>query len=212
MADVGNSGVEAPGDRAVDGRRARWSEHRASRRTELLEAVIATVRARGPAIDMDDVRAVAGINKSVFYRYFDDKADLYLAVGLEVAERISSAVVASVEGHEDPRSMLSAGIGAFLRCVEDDPDLYRFAVNRPVTQQVVRDHTTVVGEHMSRLIGDLLRQAGLDAGVAEPWAFAMVGAVRTAAERWLEQRTMTAEALAGYLTDLLWSGAGSATP
>jgi hypothetical protein len=63
--------------------------------------------------------------------------------------------------------------------------------------------------HVSRVTGDLLRAAGLDSGVAEPWGFAMVGAVRSSAERWLEQRTMSREALAGYLTDLLWSGARS---
>lgn len=168
------------------------------------------VRQRGPGIDMDDVRAVSGISKSVFYRYFEDKADLYLAVAREVAERISSTVVTSVDGLADPRQMLAAGIDAFLRCVDDDPDLYRFAVNR-ASEGIVRDHSTVVGEHMSRLIGDLLRQAGQDAGVAEPWAFAMVGAIRSAAERWLKQRTMTREALGGYLTDLLWDGAGQAT-
>ena len=208
MAGVANN--ETSVTSTGDGRRLRWAEHRAVRRKELLEAVMSAVRERGPGIDMDDVRAVSGISKSVFYRYFDDKADLYLAVGLEVAERISGAVVASVEGQHDPRAMLAAGIDAFLRCVDEDPELYRFAVNRPASEGIVRDHSTVVGEHMSRLIGDLLREAGQDSGVAEPWAFAMVGAIRAAAERWLEQRTMTREALAGYLTDLLWNGAGRA--
>jgi hypothetical protein len=68
----------------------------------------------------------------------------------------------------------------------------------------------VVGKHVSRLTGDLLRAAGRDSGVAEPWGFAMVGAVRTAAERWLDEPTMSREALASSLTDLLWSGARSA--
>ncbi|MGB8652288.1 MAG: TetR family transcriptional regulator [Mycobacteriales bacterium] len=200
------------GNAGVDGRRLRWAEHRVARRTELIEAVITTVRARGPVIDLDDVSAVSGIGKAVLYRYFDDKADLFLAVGREVAERISSAVVAAVDGQREPRAMLAAGIAAFLRCVDEDPDLYRFVVHRPLTDQAVRDHSAVVGEHMSRLIGDLLRAAGLDSGVAEPWAFAMVGAVRAAAERWLDQRTLTRPALAAHLTDLLWSGAGAASP
>lgn len=194
-----------------DGRRARWVAHREARRAELLEAVIAAVRERGPGVDMDDVAAVAGVAKPVFYRYFADKADLYLAAGREVAERIVGDVMAAVDGERAPRAMVAAGVDAFLGWVERDPDLYRFVLNRPSSASTVADYSTVVGMHVSRVTGDLLRAAGLDSGVAEPWGFAMVGAVRSAAERWLDQPTMTREALAGYLTDLLWSGARSAT-
>ena len=188
----------------------RWAAHRAARRAELIEAVVTTVRERGPAIDMDDVAAVSGVAKPIFYRYFKDKADLYLAVGRDAAERLVDEVVAAVEGSGHPREMLAAGIGTFLAGVERDPELYRFVLQRPATASAVSDYSAVVGLHISRLTGDLLREAGLDSGVAEPWGFAMVGAVRTAAERWLDQRTLSREALTTYLTDLLWSGAGSA--
>lgn len=203
MAPDGNPGEG-------DGRRARWAAHREARRAELLEAVIAAVRERGPGVDMDDVVAVSGVAKPVFYRYFADKADLYLAVGREVAERIVNDVMAAVDGERGPRAMVAGGVDAFLVWVERDPDLYRFVLARPYTASTVTDYSAVVGMHVSRVTGDLLRAAGLDSGVAEPWGFAMVGAVRSAAERWLDQPTMTREALAGYLTDLLWSGARSA--
>lgn len=193
-----------------DGRKSRWVEHRATRRQELLAAVVAAVRERGPGVGMDDVADVSGIAKPVFYRYFSDKADLFLAVGREFAERTASDVVAAMDGAGSPRAMVAAGVDAFLRAVEQDPDLYRFVLQRPVTAAAVHDYSEVVGMHASRLIGDLLRAAGLDSGVAEPWGFAMVGAVRSAAERWLEQQTMSREALGGYLTDLLWAGGRSA--
>ena len=194
----------------VDGRRQRWAAHRATRRQELLEAVIAAVRERGPGVDMDDVTAVSGIAKPVFYRYFSDKADLYASVGREVAERIVADVVAAIDGQRKPRAIVAAGIEAFLRGVEQDPQLYRFVLQRPANAAAVSDYSAVVGKHVSRLTGDLLRAAGRDSGVAEPWGFAMVGAVRTAAERWLDEPTMSREALASSLTDLLWSGARSA--
>lgn len=188
----------------------RWAAHRETRRAALIEAVVAAVRERGPAIDMEDVTAVSGIAKPIFYRYFKDKADLYLAVGQDAADRLVTEVVAAVEGSRSPREMLAAGIGAFLAGVERDPELYRFVIQRPAAASAVSDYSAVVGLHISRLTGDLLREAGLDSGVAEPWGFAMVGAVRAAAERWLDQRTLSREALTAYLTDLLWSGAGSA--
>jgi AcrR family transcriptional regulator len=197
--------------REPDGRRQRWAAHRAARRAELIGAVIEAVREQGPGVDMDDIARVSGVAKPVFYRYFTDKADLYLAVGREVAERIVTDVTAAVDGAQgSPRGMLAAGVDTFLRWVERDPDLYRFVLQRPVTASTVSDYSAVVGMHISRVTGDVLRAAGVDSGVAEPWGFAMVGAVRSAAERWLDQQSMSREALAAYLTDLLWSGCRTA--
>ncbi len=160
---------------------------------------------------MEQVRRTSGIAKQVFYRYFDDKADLYAAVGREVGERIVADVVAAVDAALEPRDRLRAGIEAYLRTVEAEPDLYRFALRSPAaTTLAVGDYGQVVGLHVSRLIGDLLRAGGLDTGRAEPWGFAIVGAVRAAAERWLEEPTMSRLALADYLTELLWDGAISA--
>lgn len=196
--------------REPDGRRQRWAAHRAARRAELIEGVIAAVRERGPEVDMDDVTAVSGIAKPVFYRYFTDKADLYAAVGRELGERIVAEVVSAVDAQTHPRDIVAAGVETFLRGVEDDPELYRFVLQRPANAAAVSDYMAVIGKHVSRITGDLLRRGGRDSGVAEPWGFAMVGAVRTAAERWLDEPTMSREALAAYLTDLLWSGARSA--
>lgn len=197
---------------AGDGRRERWVQHRTTRRAELIAAVLVTVRERGPDIGLDDVAAVSGIAKPVFYRYFQDKADLYLSVGREAAEQLVAEVVAAVEQQSAPRAMLEAGIGAFLAGVETDPEVYRFVLQRPAGAPAVGDYAAVVGKHISRLMGDLLRERGLDSGVAEPWGFAMVGAVRAAAERWLEERTMSRAALATSLTNLLWVGCSSAAP
>lgn len=167
------------------------------------------VRERGPAVDMDDVTEVSGIAKPVFYRYFEDKADLYVSVGREVGERLVARVVAAVGATTDPRSMVAAGVETFLADVEADPDLYRFVLQRPSTAGAASDYTAVISRHVSTVIGDVLRVAGRDTGVAEPWGFAMVGAARSAAERWLDEPTMSRAALADSLTALLWTGASS---
>ncbi|MFP5220466.1 MAG: TetR family transcriptional regulator [Actinomycetes bacterium] len=204
---------QTPEERPVrrDGRRERWAAHRAARRAELIAAVLMAVREHGPGIDMDDVAATSGVSKTVFYRYFEDKADLFLAVGRAVGEQLVEDVVAAVEGTRHPRDMIAGGVDTFLRAVEEDPHVYRFVLQRPANAAAASDYSAVISKHVSRVIGDLLRAAGRDAGVAEPWGFAMVGAVRSAAERWLDEPTMSREALAGYLTDLLWAG-GRAAP
>src|SRR3954452_11021738 len=189
-----------------DGRHERWSAHRVARRADLIEAVLGAVRQGGPGIDMDDVAAVSGVAKPVFYRYFKDKSDLFLAVGVEVGERLVADVVAALEGTQNPHAMIAAAVDTFLRAVEDDPQVYRFVLQRPANAATASDYSAVISKHASRVIGDLLRDAGLDTGAAEPWGFAMVGAVRSAAERWLDEPTMSRSALSGYLTNLMWSG------
>ena len=189
-----------------DGRRERWDAHRLERRSELIEAVLSAVRERGAGVDMDDVAAVSGVAKQVFYRYFENKAELYLAVGREVGERLAVDVAAALEATNNPRDMIGAALDTFLRAVEADPHVYRFVLQRPANAATASDYSAVISKHASRVISDLLRAGGFDTGAAEPWGFAIVGAVRSAAERWLDEPTMSRAALSGYLTNLIWSG------
>ena len=202
-------GASRSSRRAGDGRRERWRVHREARRAELIDAVLTAVRQRGAGIRMEDVVAVSGIAKPVFYRYFTDKADLFLAVGQTVAERVVDDVMRAIDEQTGPRARLRAAIDAYLRRIEADPTVYRFAVHPPL-ERAPRDpivgYGAVVGEHAARLIASALRDAGLDEAAADPWGFGLVGMVRTAGDRWLEQRSMTREALTEHLTGLLWDG------
>jgi AcrR family transcriptional regulator len=196
---------------APDGRRDRWRAHREVRRAELIAAVIAAVGERGAAVGMDDIAAASGIAKPVFYRYFTDKSDLFLAVGRAVAESVVTEVKAAIDTPTDPRDKLEAGIGAYIANIEANPDLYRFSAThqiggRSATGDVLDDYASVVGVHAARVIGEFLRAAGLDSGAADPWGFGIVGMVRAATDRWLDQKIMSRAALVTYLTDLVWPG------
>jgi AcrR family transcriptional regulator len=160
---------------------------------------------------MDDISAASGIAKPVFYRYFADKADLYLAVGRSVAEQVVRQITTVIDREISPRRMLVVGIETWLHIVEDRPEIYRFVVHHSVLGShaqgdPVLDYSSVVGAHLARLIGDAMRAAGLDAGAAEPWGYGIVGLVRAATDHWLEEPSMSREALAGYLSDLVWPG------
>src|SRR6195952_369084 len=64
-----------------DGRNTRWDQHRADRRAELVEAAVAAIDEHGPAASIAQIAESAGVSKPVLYRYFEDKDDLYRAVG-----------------------------------------------------------------------------------------------------------------------------------
>jgi AcrR family transcriptional regulator len=176
----------------------------------LIESVVAAVAERGSKIGMDDISAASGIAKPVFYRYFHDKADLFLAVGRSVAEELVTEVMAAIDSQQEPRAKLEAGIAAYVARVEADPELYRFVAAHEALPssgaEMLDDYASVVGAHASRVIGGILRSAGLDSGAADPWGFGIVGMARAATDRWLEQQNMSRDDLVRYLTDLVWPG------
>ena len=193
-----------------DGRRLRWQAHRETRRKELIDAAIRAVRHHGPNAGMDQIAAEAKTSKPVVYRYFNDKADLYLAIGQRVAQGLVDQITTAVDGR-DGRSMVAAGVDAYLRVIEEEPALYRFVVNhtlldRPVDNDPVADYSSLIGTYISRRLGDQMRKVGFDSGAAEPWGFGVVGLVRSAGEWWLDRQSMSRQALGGYLTDLIWRG------
>jgi AcrR family transcriptional regulator len=208
--------VNRPGpgttERAPDGRSTRWEEHRRARRAALVQAAVEAVREHGPGVGMDEIAAAAGTSKTVVYRYFADRGDLYLAVCTRVADRLVGQLTAALRGASEPRELLFRAVDAYLRVIEADPEVYRFVVHRPLADRPMADDpiaglSALVGRHVAGLIAARLKEAGLDPTAAEPWGHGLVGLVRSAADHWLDARDpMTREQLTGYLTDLIWTG------
>lgn len=200
---------------AGDGRSRRWDEHRATRRHELVDATLRAIRAHGAAVGMDDIAAVAGTSKTVFYRHFTDRAGLYAAVADRVDENIVRDLAAAAGGAQDGRAVIASAIDAYLRLVEEEPEIYRFVVTAPILDRPGSgDPSGPVSAHVAEEIRALLDGA-LGARAAEPvrsrvWASAVVGMVRAAADDWLTRGGASSgiarEELAGLLTDLAWSG------
>jgi len=174
-------------------------------------AAIAAIERHGPSLGMDDIAAEAGVTKPVIYRYFTDKADLYIAVGQEVANGLLESINAQLQGDRHPKANVAAGIDAYLQIIENSPQVYRFVVHRPFLDRpagrdLVHDYEGLVAAAVARTLGEQLRAGGLDSGGAEPWAAGVVGCVRAAGEWWLDRQTMSRGDLTAYLVRLLWGG------
>jgi AcrR family transcriptional regulator len=196
----------------VDGRAARWTEHRIARREELIDAALAAVREFGSDVGMDQIARAARTSKPVIYRYFADKNELYRAVGERVITQIVRALRA-VPLDEDPQALLRASIDAYLQLLEENPKLFRFVTqNRLATatssgERTQEEFSRPVAEVLTAALGEQLRSIGLDPAAARPWGEAAVGFIRAASLWWLDNpATMTRVELREYLAALLWGG------
>jgi AcrR family transcriptional regulator len=200
-----------------DGRRARWTEHRRARREELVGAAVEAVRAAGPDFAVDDVARGAGVSKTVIYRYFSDKDELVDAV----LDRIAGAILLprllgelAVE-REDDRASLRAVIAAFVRLIEDEPALYRFAyahAGRSGRADLVAATEREIAEALGGVFAQRLTDAGRPPAPAMTWAYGVVGMVQLAAHWWSVARTVAADELVDQLTALASGGLISLVP
>jgi AcrR family transcriptional regulator len=207
------TGKTAGPDPRVPRRRGsdRWEGHRQERRRQMAEAAVRAIRRLGPRVSMDDIAAEAGVSKPIVYRQFEHKADLYLLIARQTADRLLVELSAELEGDHEPQAHVAAVIDAYLRFIEAEPQLYRFLVSRafldtPLHADPVTDFASAVGLAVGRQIGERLRAAGLDSGGAEAWGYGLVGYVERAAAWWLDRQTMSREALRDYLSALVWNG------
>jgi AcrR family transcriptional regulator len=203
-----------------DRRSTRWDAHRSARRAELVDAALTAIRECGAGMGMDDVAARAGTSKTVVYRHFVDRADLYTAVCARVAESVVAHVRAAMDAAAGSRAMATAAIAEYLRLVEADPEVYRFVVHRPLLDREpvaggdpVGDLVSRIGSEAAVVIAAHLAAHGRDAAAAGPWGHGLVGLVHAATDDWLSRPgAMSRDELATHLTDLAWAGLSGVLP
>lgn len=187
-------------DTRVDGRDARWAEHREQRRRELTDAALRAIRHHGATVGMDEIAAEAGTSKTVIYRHFGDRLGLYLAVCASVDSNVlgdlqqvlthvgEAAGATPLAG--DTRAVIEAVIDSYFAQVERDPEVYRFVVRRPALNVSPEDDPVIgisdtIADVLQPIFADALRDAGQPTTAARIWAHGLIGFVRESADRWL---------------------------
>lgn len=168
---------------------------------------------------MDEIATEAGTSKTVLYRHFGDKSELYLAVTQSVHALILhdlQATLTAASGSAGapraldtaPRATIAAVVDAYLHLVEADPEVYRFVVTRPLLDRPVADDpntglVTLIGDQ----VAGVLAANGHPAQVARTWGHGLVGMVRAAADHWIASPDRVPRAdLVAQLTDLACDG------
>ena len=168
----------------------RRDEHRRARREQLVDATLTAVGRYGAGVGMEEIAAEAGTSKTVVYRHFADRSELYVAVCNRVAAsccpscgpRSRAAASPAADGRRGDRHLSGVHRGrpralpvrrppAAARPADDRPDRHPLRPRRPAGR--------------GRDLGRLAAVPGRDPAAAAPWGHGVVGLVRSAADWWL---------------------------
>ena len=187
-----------------DGRATRWDQHRADRRAELVEAAVTAIDEHGPAASIAQIAESAGVSKPVLYRYFEDKDDLYRAVGWWGANQVVDGLMPMLLGDRPLRERVERACTAYLTLISLHPNVFFLLVDHPNSEDPLADGKELVAATLARTLGDVLRDLGVDAGGAEPWAYGLVGLGLSTGEWWLRRKTMSRAAVSRHLSQFVW--------
>lgn len=192
--------------RRPDGRAARWIGHREGRRTEFVAAGAAAVDRYGPEASAEQIAGLAGISRSVLYRYFRDRDDLRQAVGDFIIAQVMDSIGTNLQLTADstPRQLVEQSIEAIVIWFDEHPNRYQFL------RSLRNGYALEIAEHgladrIAALLKQLMTAFGLEADEAEPGAYGIVGMVEAATAWWAARRTMSREAIIAMLCRSVWA-------
>jgi AcrR family transcriptional regulator len=202
-------------DDRIDGRRARWDDHKRERRTAILDAAIEVIEAHeaGAEIHVQEIAERAGIARPVIYRHFADRSDLDRAVQQRAIEMLLDELdlVALLEGTIG--DVIDRIVGTYVAWAGSHPALHRVGVREGLgnSGSPLRGAIEGVADVIRPLIqagaeqfGAKLTQDDLDS--LDLLVFALVSSVVGAVRLWLSrpERLPTPEALTRLLADNVW--------
>ncbi len=184
-----------------------------ARREMLLDAAEATIRQSGAAVGLAEVAKAAGLTRSAVYAAFNDRDGVVDALATRHARRIVERLTSVVGGTADPAEQTRAAIDILAAWFDDEPQLAHLLTGR--LDQTAENTPGAIVETVADILRAGFRARGADDSPAEPWAYALVGAVSSAVGWWSRTRSIPRADLVDHLHRLIWSGfegSGGAAP
>lgn len=174
---------------------------------------------------MEDIAAAADTSKSVYYRYFGDKAGLQQAMGEVVIRQMQDKVLTAARQAATPREGLHAMVSAYLQMAQTSPNVYAFVTRLGAADALTNPsdpHSSDLLSHFFEAVTAMLARPMKSFLASNPealrlggpalalWPQAAIGMVRSAGELWLATPDgpdkPTGEQLSGQLTTWLFEG------
>ncbi len=200
-------GVKQPGAGQGDGRRLRWAGHRAGRRAAFVRAGAAAIDRFGPGASAEQIAAVAGVSRTVLYRYFRDKDDLRHAIGTEIVGGLIAGVLPhlAVGADATPRRLIGSAVGTIIGWFDEHPNHYAFLREQRTELGTAQE---ALAEGLVAVLQGLMQVFGLDGDDAAPAAHGLVGYVESSCAWWLprgaEPGAMSRERFTTSVCQAIW--------
>ena len=188
--------------------RGAWKQ---GRRAELLAAAERTIRSAGVAASMDDIAREARVSRVVLYRYFGNKAGLYLAIAEKYVESLMERLRRALADTEDAAPRLRRTTETYVDFIEENRELYDFLMHRaikegPSADVAVGDFMRKVAHQIGLVLEEDISSLGFDPKPAQAWAHGVVGMVHLATDWWMRSSGMTKAEFVDHLVALMSHG------
>lgn len=178
--------TEAPLVEAEDGRRRRARQRRDATHEALVHAAATAFAREGYDLATPaSIAQLAGVTRATFYQHFASKADAFMAVLDDLADRLGAAVVGIdlAPAADPPEVQLTANLLRVLDILLEDRDLARLLLIEAAGKEaMLHGHVQAFYAHVQALIRTALVQ-GTAIGLVRPLAanivaHALLGAVQ----------------------------------
>ncbi|MBJ7508882.1 MAG: TetR/AcrR family transcriptional regulator [Ilumatobacteraceae bacterium] len=177
-------------------------------REHVLDAAERVIRRDGAGSSLEAVAVEAGVTKPIVYDRVGGRADLADALAERLSDRMVLATRTALAGETLSQTGLTRFIEANLRTVADHRELFLY-VTGGSTEQTALGRLSLAERSTTPLTKTLaVWRSGIqqDPGVAEAWAFGIVGMLQMVSQWWITQEDRSAEEVAGQISELLWNG------
>ena len=190
---------------STDGRRLRWTEHRAQRRAAFVAAGAAAIDEYGPGASAEQIADAAGVSRTVLYRYFRDREDLRQAIAAHVVQAVLDSVLPNLQLRPEstPRQVIAATIGTIVGWLDEHPHLYYFLRSRSDGSSLDSVETTLA-DRIATLLKLLMMFFGMTGNEAEPGAYGIVGFVEASGSWWLAHRSVSRDDFTAMVSRGVW--------
>lgn len=175
----------------VDARSERWKEHRKKVRAEIVDAAFRAIDKLGPELSLREIAEEAGTAKPKIYRHFNDKSDLFQAIGERVRDMLWAAIFPAVNFGSDPaRDVIATAVAQFIDLVDEHPNVLRFLIQGRFAEQSASAMRTLnegreITLAMAEMFHNELLDLEIDGAVFELAAFTTFGVATSATDWWL---------------------------
>lgn len=174
----------------------------AARRERLLSAAEDAIRTYGPNASMDQIAQHADVSRATMYDNFENRAVLTQEVVDRFGGPLLRDLISRLGTALPPEAIVRTGLATYIDHIAADPEIYRFVVRNVADDTLFRSIGTLLESLVASALGD--RPDAPD--TAEELAFAALGAIISATERWSERRTPPRDHFERALGDFVWGG------